>query len=59
MPLYDYKCSKCQQVFEIEKQMTDKTIPKCAKCKTDKNVYRVFSAPSLSGLPTVNWRAIK
>jgi putative FmdB family regulatory protein len=43
MPFYDYKCTKCNTVFEIEKGMkeTPKGL-KCPKCKSPE-VNRVFT----------------
>jgi len=42
MPYYDYKCTKCNNIFEIEKGMND--VPKGLKCPKcgDCEVKRVF-----------------
>ncbi|MDO8461231.1 MAG: zinc ribbon domain-containing protein [Deltaproteobacteria bacterium] len=32
MPIYEYKCSKCSQVFEIFHKITEKKAQKCARC---------------------------
>ena len=43
MPFYDYKCAKCDNVFEIEKGMKEKPKDlKCPKCKSA-DVNRVFT----------------
>lgn len=33
MPTYDYKCTKCDHIFEKFQSMTDSPIKKCPKCK--------------------------
>ena len=37
MPLYEYRCNKCQYVFEISLRMEekDKICLKCPKCKSE------------------------
>jgi putative FmdB family regulatory protein len=45
MPYYDYKCTKCSEIFEIEKGM--KEVLKglsCPKCESS-DVNRVFTKP--------------
>lgn len=32
MPIYEYKCSKCSQVFEILQKITDRPISVCSAC---------------------------
>ena len=32
MPIYEYRCAKCEEVFEVSQKMTDKPLKKCAKC---------------------------
>ena len=32
MPTYEYKCPKCQKVFEIKHSMTDHPKPACLDC---------------------------
>lgn len=41
MPRYDYKCSKCDVVFEVEKSMSASAPSKCPACGK-KEVERVF-----------------
>ena len=33
MPLYDYKCKKCEYLFEVEQRMSDPKLEFCPKCK--------------------------
>ena len=32
MPTYDYKCKKCQRLFEVVQSMNDAPLRKCAEC---------------------------
>ena len=33
MPLYDYKCSKCGYIFEVQQRITEEPLEHCPKCK--------------------------
>ena len=46
MPVYEYKCSKCQEVLEVVHAMTDQPPVKHQGCggKLD----RVFAAPTIT-----------
>jgi len=33
MPLYDYKCEKCEYLFEVEQRITEDLLTSCPKCK--------------------------
>lgn len=33
MPLYDYKCSKCGYVFEVQQRISEEPLKHCPKCK--------------------------
>jgi len=33
MPTYEYKCPKCETVFEVVQKMKDKAAAKCPKCR--------------------------
>lgn len=33
MPLYDYKCKKCNHVFEIQQKITEDPLRYCPQCK--------------------------
>ncbi len=32
MPTYDYKCKKCERLFEVVQSMNDKPLTKCEEC---------------------------
>jgi putative FmdB family regulatory protein len=32
MPLYDYKCLKCAQIFEVKQRITEEPLKHCPKC---------------------------
>lgn len=42
MPLYEYKCNKCDEEFEMMIGLTETKKPSCPKCKS-KSVNKVFS----------------
>ena len=46
MPLYDFKCSKCDEIFEKNLHIGFKTKPKCPKCNSSKAVSKLITAPS-------------
>ena len=33
MPTYDYKCKKCENIFEYFQSMSDSVLKNCPKCK--------------------------
>jgi putative FmdB family regulatory protein len=33
MPIYEYKCTKCQKEFEVFQNITDDNIPPCKFCQ--------------------------
>jgi putative FmdB family regulatory protein len=45
MPLYEYKCSKCNSVFEVIQKVTDPPLKKCIKCGG--GVTKTISAPAI------------
>ena len=45
MPLYEYKCSKCGNSFEILHKVTDVSLKKCIKCGGP--VKKLISASAL------------
>ena len=45
MPIYDYKCSKCEHEIEIIQKINDKPKEVCPKCKK-KGLKKQISAPS-------------
>lgn len=45
MPLYEYKCSKCQSVFEVIQKVDEPPLKKCLKCGSA--VHKLISAPAI------------
>ncbi len=45
MPTYDYRCEKCNDVFEVEQKMSDPLLKECPKCKGP--IKRLISAAGI------------
>ena len=45
MPIYEYKCSKCEHQFEIIQRISDIPIEVCPECNQP-SVNKLVSAPS-------------
>ena len=45
MPIYDYKCSKCDHQFEVIQKFSDKPLKKCPNCNLNA-ISKMVSAPS-------------
>lgn len=45
MPLYEYRCKKCQHTFEKIRQFSDPPVKKCPKCGG--SVEQLLSAPAV------------
>ena len=45
MPLYEYQCNKCGDIFEVMQKFSDEPIKVHEKCGGD--VHRLLSAPAL------------
>ena len=45
MPIYDYKCSKCEHQIEVIQKISDNPIALCPKCNK-KGLKKLVSAPS-------------
>ena len=45
MPIYEYKCSKCEHQFEIIQRFSDNPLESCPKCG-QKSIKKLVSAPS-------------
>jgi len=45
MPLYDYKCSKCNYIFEVQQRITEDPLKHCPKCKG--HIKRLISAAGI------------
>ena len=45
MPIYEYKCLKCEHQFEVIQRFTDNPVESCPECN-NKSVQKLVSAPS-------------
>jgi len=45
MPIYEYKCSKCEHQFEIIQRFSDNPLESCPVCG-QKSIKKLVSAPS-------------
>ena len=45
MPLYEYKCRRCQEAFEVLQKVTDPPLKKCIKCGGEDD--KLLSAPAI------------
>ncbi|MBV9269138.1 MAG: zinc ribbon domain-containing protein [Acidobacteriaceae bacterium] len=45
MPLYEYQCEKCGELFEVMQKFSDEPLSRHEKC--DGSVHRLLSAPAL------------
>ena len=45
MPIYEYRCEKCDREFEVEQRITDPPLGACPKCRSRK-VRRLISQTS-------------
>ena len=46
MPYYDYRCSKCESVFELLRKMSEADVPltePCPECGSTETVERLIS----------------
>jgi putative FmdB family regulatory protein len=58
MPIYEYRCKKCEERFEEYLSMSTKPVPPCPKCKS-KSVERLLSRINTEWLPSdVNWNRV-
>jgi putative FmdB family regulatory protein len=48
MPLYEYRCQKCREVFGVERSMTDETPANCSQCGSG-DVSRIWNAVIRTG----------
>ena len=46
MPLYEYKCSKCENEFEITQKFSDEPLNKCEQENCDGELKKVFGKSS-------------
>ena len=45
MPIFEYKCSKCEHQFEIIQRFSDNPLESCPECG-QKSIKKLVSAPS-------------
>ena len=45
MPIYEYKCSKCEHQFEVIQRFSENPVESCPECN-EKSVKKLVSAPS-------------
>ncbi|HZO08371.1 MAG TPA: zinc ribbon domain-containing protein [Myxococcota bacterium] len=45
MPIYEYRCDKCDREFEVERRITDPPLAACPKCRSRK-LRRLISQTS-------------
>ena len=45
MPIYEYKCLKCEHQFEVIQRFSDNPVEICPKCKKNE-VKKLISAPT-------------
>lgn len=45
MPLYDYKCTKCGHIFEIQQRISEEPLKYCPQCKGP--IKRLISAAGI------------
>jgi putative FmdB family regulatory protein len=54
MARYDYKCSKCEHVFEVQHSIHEDPKVKCEKCKAISN-RQISGRVNLYGTVGVDW----
>lgn len=45
MPLYDYKCTKCGHIFEVQQRISEEPLEFCPNCKGE--IKRLISAAGI------------
>lgn len=57
MPIYEYKCQKCEKIFELFQKMNDEPLK---KCDCGGKVMRIFHPPGIvfkgSGFYTTDYK---
>lgn len=57
MPIYEFRCKKCEHEFSIQQKMNDEHVSNCPKCESSDTV-RVFTPPIIS-LKSEQWHAAR
>jgi putative FmdB family regulatory protein len=50
MPIYDYKCSNCGNIFEERQHIAEREIPEklpCPDCRAQNTVKQIICAPAI------------
>lgn len=50
MPIYEYRCDECEQVFEAIQRISDEPLSACRRC--DGAAHRIVSSPAIQFLGT-------
>jgi len=45
MPIYEYRCQKCHQTFEVLQKLNDKPLDRCPHCHGQ--LARLISSPAI------------
>ena len=46
--LYDYRCSKCHKVFEVQRKLADETAVGCPECASSDTRKVILQTPQIS-----------
>jgi len=46
MPIYEYECKACENVFEVQQRMTEEPLKSCPQCKGE--IRKLISASSFT-----------
>lgn len=49
MPVYEYECSKCEKVFEVQQRISDDPIKTCPECQGEVRKLMSMSSFQLKG----------
>jgi putative FmdB family regulatory protein len=44
MPIYEYKCTNCNEIIDVIRSVSDPPLVNCPHCKLD-SLVKLFSAP--------------
>jgi putative FmdB family regulatory protein len=47
MPIYEYECQKCKQVFEVTQSFRDEPLKTCTAENCNGKVKKLFSPPAI------------
>ncbi|MDR3628960.1 MAG: zinc ribbon domain-containing protein [Desulfocapsaceae bacterium] len=49
MPVYEYECSACEKVFEVQQRIADQPLTHCPECKGEVKKLMSMSSFQLKG----------